>query len=182
VLEVRNNCRIAPAELPGVLTVSAIGPIGYPSYDAWIATYSNVGMSQIDVAAPGGDYIQATGTVQDAVLGAVPSDSDTWLALEPLTADFPGLAVSDQGATYVYLNGTSMAAPHAAGVTALVKQVHPDWEPQAINAAIQRSAQRLACPPQWAPGPYDARECYGYEGRTSFFGHGLVDALVATRH
>ncbi len=97
----RNNCRVAPVELPSVLTVSATGPIGY---HAWIATYSNVGMSRVDVAAPGGDYVQATGTVQDAVLGAVPGDSDTWHTLEPLTPDFPGLAGMDQGTTYVYLN------------------------------------------------------------------------------
>ncbi len=181
VLAVRNHCRIAPAELPGVLTVSATGPIGYPGYSAWIATYSNVGMSRIDVAAPGGDYFQATGTVQDAVLGAVPGDSDTWQALEPLTGDFPGLAVTDQGATYVYLNGTSMTAPHVAGVAALVKHVHPDWGPQAITAALKRSAQPLACPPHWDPEPYDERACYGQGGRTSFFGHGLVDAGTATR-
>lgn len=35
--EVMNNCRVAPAELPGVMTVSATGPIGYPDYDLWIA-------------------------------------------------------------------------------------------------------------------------------------------------
>ncbi len=182
VIEVRNNCRVVPVELPGVLAVSATGPIGYPGYNAWIATYSNVGMSRVDVAAPGGDYFQVTGTVQDAVLGAVPGDSDTWLALEPLTADFPGLAVSEQGATYVYLNGTSMAAPHAAGVAALVKQMHPHWEPGVIKAAIQRSARQLDCPPHWEPEPYDQRTCYGHGGRTSFFGHGLVDAGASMRH
>ncbi len=154
----RNNRRVAPVELPGVLTVSATGPIGY---HAWIATYSNVGMSRVDVAAPGGDYVQASGPVQDAVLGAVPGDSDTWHTLEPLTPDFPSLAVMDQGATYVYLNGTSMAAPHVAGVAALVKQVHPTWDGTTINAAIRRSARELACPPHWEPGPYDARACYG---------------------
>jgi subtilisin family serine protease len=30
---IKNNCRVAPAELPGVMTVSATGPIGYPGYD-----------------------------------------------------------------------------------------------------------------------------------------------------
>ena len=41
--EVGNNCRVAPAELPQTLTVSATGPIGYPDYDLWIADYSSVG-------------------------------------------------------------------------------------------------------------------------------------------
>lgn len=37
------------------------------------------GMSCVDVAAPGGDYFRATGTVQDAVLGAIPLDSAIWI-------------------------------------------------------------------------------------------------------
>ena len=57
---VKNNCRVAPAELAGVLTVSATGPIGYPGYDLWIASYSSVGMSRVEVTAPGGDYFSAT--------------------------------------------------------------------------------------------------------------------------
>lgn len=178
---VKNNCRVAPAELPGVLTVSATGPIGYPGYDLWIADYSSVGMSRVDVTAPGGDYFRATGTVQDAVLGAVPIGSDIWNGFDPLNAVFPGITATDQGAGYVYLNGTSMSAPHAAGVAALVKQMHPKWGPGAVKAAVERSAQHLDCPPDWEPlGPNDERlKCYGDGGRTSFFGHGLVDAAAA---
>jgi subtilisin family serine protease len=179
--EVRNNCRVAPAELPGVLTVSATGPIGYPGYTLWIADYSSVGMSVVDVAAPGGDYFRATGTVQDAILAAVPADSEIYHAFDPLNANFPGITVIDQGATYVYLNGTSMSSPHAAGVAALVVQMHPNWGPSAVKAAVERTARHLDCPPDWEPiGPNDERErCYGNGGRTSFFGHGLVDALAA---
>src|SRR6266487_5262458 len=40
--EVGNNCRVLPAELPGVLTVSATGPVGYPGYTMNIASYSDV--------------------------------------------------------------------------------------------------------------------------------------------
>jgi lantibiotic leader peptide-processing serine protease len=181
---VKNNCRVAPAELPGVLTVSASGPIGYPDYNLWIADYSNVGMSRVDVAAPGGDYFRATGTVQDAVLGAVPMDSDIWAGFDPLNAVFPGITAIDQGAGYVYLNGTSMAAPHAAGVAALVKEMHPIWGPGAVKAAVERSATQLPCPPDWEPlNPADERyRCYGNGGRTSFFGHGLVNAAAAAGH
>jgi subtilisin family serine protease len=181
VRRVRNNCRVAPAELPGVLTVSATGPIGYPNYDLWIADYSSVGMSQVDVAAPGGDYFRATGTVQDAVLGAVPMNSVIWAGFDPLNAVFPGITAIDQGAGYVYLNGTSMSSPHAAGVAALVKSRHPNWSPGAVKAAVERSAKKLTCPPDWEPlGAADERfRCYGNNGRTSFFGHGLVDAAAA---
>lgn len=176
---VKNNCRVAPAELPGVLTVSATGPIGIPDYDMWVASYSSVG--NVDVAAPGGDYFAATGTVQDAVLGAVPFDSVIWQVFDPLEQFFPGLTVVDQGAAYAFLNGTSAAAPHATGVAALIKELHPDWGPGALAAAVRRSAWQLPCPPDWQPlDPEDERlRCYGNNGWTSFFGHGLVDAEAA---
>ncbi|MDH4116176.1 MAG: S8 family serine peptidase [Acidimicrobiia bacterium] len=182
VREVGNECVVAPAELPGVTTVSATGPIGYPDYDLWIADYSSVGMSRVDVTAPGGDYFRATGTVQDAILGAVPADGDIYAGFDPLNAVFPGITSSDGGGAYVYLNGTSMSSPHAAGVAALIVERHPTWSPGAVEAALQRTAQDLPCPADWEPlNAGDERErCYGdSDGKTSFFGHGLVDALAA---
>lgn len=186
IREVKNNCRVAPAELPGVMTVSATGPIGYPGYDLWIADYSSVGMSRVDVAAPGGDYFRATDTRQDAVLGALSSTSDPdngiWDFFDFLETNggpgFDGLTVlADGNYRYGFLNGTSMAAPHGAGVAALVKEMHPGWSPGAVKAAVQRSAQQLSCPSVFLAG--DPRRCYGDGGRTSFFGHGLVDAEAA---
>ena len=179
--KVHNSCRVAPAELPGVVTVSATGPIGIPGYDQWVASYSSVG--NIDVTAPGGDYFAATGTVQDGVLGAVPAGSEIWQSYDSLEQFYPGLTVTDGGATYVFLNGTSMASPHAAGVAALIKQLHPNWGSDALKAALLRSSQPLGCPAAWAPfGPEDQRErCYGGSGHTSFFGQGLVNAATATR-
>jgi subtilisin family serine protease len=181
VRDVMNNCRVAPAELTGVLTVSSTGPIGYPGYDLWIADYSSVGMSRVDVTAPGGDYFRAAGLIQDAVLGATPIGSAIWNGYDGLNAFYPGITAIDGGAGYVYLNGTSMSSPHAAGVAALVKEMHPNWGPDAVKAAVQRSAQHLDCPVDWQPlSPADERErCYGGGGRTSFFGHGLVDAYAA---
>jgi subtilisin family serine protease len=180
VRDVGNNCRVAPAELPGVMTVSSTGPVGYPGYDLWIADYSSVGMSRVDVTAPGGDYFRATGTVQDAVLAATSSTGAIYAGYDGLNSVYPGITVLDNnGGHYVYLNGTSMSSPHAAGVAALVKENHPTWGPGAIKAAVQRTAQHLDCPPVQLPG--DPRHCYGDDGRTSFFGHGLVDAAAAAQ-
>jgi len=66
-------------------------------------------------------------------------------------------------------------------VAALVKEVHPEWSPGDIKAAVQRSAQHLDCPVDWEPlNSGDEREtCYGDAGRNSFFGHGVVDAEAA---
>lgn len=179
IRDVGNQCVVAPAELTGVVTVSSTGPIGYPDYDLWIADYSSVGMSRVDVTAPGGDYFRATGTVQDAIVAAVPADGGIYQAFD--TFGFFGLTSNDGDATYVYLNGTSMSSPHAAGVAALIVERHPNWAPGAVEAALQRTAQDLPCPVDWAPlGPGDERErCYGNGGKTSFFGNGMVDALAA---
>ncbi len=44
------------------------------------------------------------------------------------------------GEFYQVIAGTSMSSPHSAGVSALVKAVHPDWTPGQIKSALMTSA------------------------------------------
>ena len=165
--EVRNNCRVAPAEIPGVITVSAVGP-------TTLASYSNVG-SPVEVTAPGGDAAQTPGNTFGRILAGWSSTDQTgfWEAL--VTAN---RAVLDGTARYVWISGTSMSSPHAAGVAALVSELHPGWTSGAVAAAVRRSATRMSCPADWPAD--DPRRCFGQGGNTSFFGAGMVNALGAS--
>lgn len=168
VRDVRNNCRVTPAELPGVVAVSASGV-------NTLASYSNVG-SPVNVTAPGGDAPQTPGTVfgRGRILAGWSSTDATglWEALIPANR-----AVVSGGGRYVWISGTSMASPHAAGVVALIRQMHPSMPQGAVAALLSSSATPLACPAGWPAD--DPRVCAGGPGHTSFFGAGMVNALMA---
>ncbi len=164
--EVRNNCRVAPAEVPGVVTVSATGV-------NTLASYSNV---HVDVTAPGGDAPQTAPTVfgRGRILAGWSSTDMTglWEALAGVNR-----AVESGGGRYVWISGTSMSSPHAAGVAALIVESHPNLPQGAVAAKLSSSATPMACPREWPED--DPRQCAGNKGHTSFFGAGMVNAEAA---
>jgi subtilisin family serine protease len=96
-----------------------------------------------------------------------------------------GRLVQDtNGNYYAWLNGTSMAAPHVAGVAALIRAAHPGMPQGAVAALLRNTATAQPCPPALDPGVEffgaPVQVCRGGSGSNNFYGKGLVNALAAS--
>ncbi len=128
-----------PASMVGVVSVSAVGA------DKQLAPYSNYG-AYIDIAAPGGN------TNADFNRDGAPD------GVLSTAASVVGGSIDHN---YIYLQGTSMASPHVAGVAALMKTIYPAMTMDIFDAWLQSG--RLTAD-------------IGGSGRDDSFGHGLLDA------
>jgi minor extracellular serine protease Vpr len=74
-----------------------------------------------------------------------PRGTDSFLKPE-ITAPGVGIFAADMGSgtAGVSMGGTSMAAPHIAGVAALMAQANPMWTPEEVKAAMMNTAVDLA--------------------------------------
>lgn len=137
-----NSRPFYPAAYQGVVAVSAVDRYGRR------APYSNYG-SYVDIAAPGGNL--------DADL-----DGDGYPDGIRSTAGWSAYGRIIDG--YRSYHGTSMAAPHVAGVAALMKAIAPEMSPADFDALL-------------AAG--ELTNDFGAPGRDNVYGHGLLDAYRA---
>ncbi|HLU82696.1 MAG TPA: S8 family peptidase [Trueperaceae bacterium] len=143
-----NASSFSPAGCAGVITV---GSTDRADERSWFSNYG----SRIDVMAPGGDLDEDL-------------DSD----------GFPdgvfSTGFNDNSGTFTYTNqqGTSMAAPHVAGIIALMKSIRPDLDSETALAALRASAT-----------PLDDAACDGFGASRTLTsidcGAGLIDAFKA---
>jgi subtilisin family serine protease len=196
--EVDNSCITVPAETRGVISISALGPSGYK------ADYSNYGIEQTDFSAPGGwfrDYFGLPQNRQVENLNLAPYPENVAIANDELNPDgtpnTPFVLRDCKGSTcayYQYLQGTSMAAPHAAGVAALVVSAHGKRDPRhggltldpgAVQRILTDTAKQTPCPsppnfeyPDDRDPSFDG-VCKGTLARNGIYGRGIVNALTA---
>lgn len=128
----------SPGNCNNVITVAANNRSGGRAY------YSNYG-SVIEISGPG---------------GAQSSPNDPNGVLSTLNSGTMG----PQNDNYIFYQGTSMAAPHVAGVAALVKGQNPTMTPAQVLSRLQTTAR-----------PFPA----GSTCNTSICGSGIVDAFRA---
>lgn len=130
----------APGGVPGVITVSATGP------DDSLASYSTYGPGYVTVSAPGGDFRRwpQPGWWLDMNLSSWSRDS----VVRP--------------ASYVFAAGTSMAAPKASAVAALIVNRYGPMPPERLASIVAGTADDL-----------------GQTGYDGFYGSGLVNAYRA---
>ena len=137
-------------DIDGAMAVGAVDRHSERSY------YSNTG-SYIEIAAPGGDQRM------DGFDGVVQQTLDPFEALTFLYPPSSFRAPRFNVLAFVFFQGTSMAAPHVAGLAALL--IHQGvTDPGAVEYALKLTAMDL-----------------GETGTDEEYGAGLVDAASVVR-
>jgi subtilisin family serine protease len=200
--DINNSCIDLPTEGNNVISAIAIGP------STKKADYSNWGTEDTVLSAPGGFFRDFIGTPRNRVpenliLSAYPYNvALAEETIDPVTGDplTPFVLRDCQGSTcayYQYLQGTSMAGPHIAGVAALIVsgRGHNDsklggltMKPKQVEHWLTKTATDHACPDpplitytaEGRPASYNAL-CEGTAESNNIWGEGIVDALAAAK-
>jgi lantibiotic leader peptide-processing serine protease len=199
---VDNNCLILPEQGNNVMGVSALGPSKRK------ADYSNYGYEKITVSAPGGwfrdDFRQGAPTprvVENLILAAYPATDPRHLLNPDGTPRVPDVVRDCKGSTcayYQWIQGTSMASPHAVGVAALIvseygqrKGTGVSLHPLFTQAYLEASATDTPCQSNQPDGTFSyafvnrpasyLTFCQGTPVYNGVYGHGIVDALNAVQ-
>ena len=200
------SCTSMPSEGNHVLSVTSTGITKRKAY------YSDYGNGYADLSAPGGDVYDTADNKRDitkAILAAYPKHlAEERGQLNPDgTPNTPSVVRSCDKQVcgyYQYLQGTSMASPHAAGVAALaVSRLGVSdlvnggkmASPAAVEQALRSTATDTPCPTpaaftytrqvQQPDGSFvtvtSTQTCEGTPTNNGFFGDGIINATKVAR-
>jgi len=204
-----DTCFDLPVEGPHVLGTSALGPSGrkadYSNYTTDLAS------GEIELSAPGGWFRDGLGTDSyrtngNLILSTAPKhvlqasgEVNKHGFITKLGRINGVLRQCKNGVCgyYQWLQGTSMASPHASGVAALAISAHGSfvsaaeglsWAPDSVRALLMSSATDHACPPGGVQSYVDVGRseeftatCVGTPAFNGFYGAGIVNALGAVQ-
>ncbi|WCJ24412.1 Subtilase family protein [Euphorbia peplus] len=111
----------------GVASISGGMKANYSSSAPTIMFYSARGPDPEDSFLDDADIMKPN---------VVAPGNSIWAAWSTLGTD----SVEFQGESFAMMSGTSMAAPHVAGLAALVKQKFPNFSPSAVASALSTTA------------------------------------------
>lgn len=95
--------------------------------------------------------------------------------LAPCRLTLPVCATGTNGSnTYATLSGTSMAAPHVAGIAAQILQANPSLTPAEVEDILEDTALQIS-----TGAPYEADPANPTTPTSFDKGHGLVDVVAA---
>jgi subtilisin family serine protease len=199
------SCLSMPVEGPHTIGVSAYGPSGAK------ADYSSYGLEHISVSAPGGYYRDFVGTPafqtnENLILSAYPKNVGVAEGMiDATTGEVTPAGVrlgvqkacrGDMCGYYQFLQGTSMATPHATGVAALIVSQYGRFtdrgatmNPDDVQRVLEGTAAKHECPsPRTVDYTDEGRDssftatCQGSKDFNGFYGHGSVDAYAAVKN
>src|SRR3989454_736071 len=128
---VHNDCVVIPVEIPGVVGVTGDGHNTQANGGYLKSFFSSYGAATADVVAPSGDSI--FGRNAEAPNGRVLS---TWpfALINNCLVSRRVFETGHPGVMWCYLQGTSMASPHVAGVAALIMSQFGPMSPGTVAA------------------------------------------------
>ena len=185
---VDNSCLSMPTEANGVIGVTSVGPSKRKAY------YSDYGVEQADVSAPGGDGLDSPPAApENLILAAYPENVGHAEGKIDAAGNPTTTAVVKQGnAYYQWIQGTSMASPHAVGVAALIVAQYGKSDrnnpgvtlaPDRVEQILKRTAVNTPCPNPptvtYNNSAHFVATCEGNASFNGFYGDGIVNAFNA---
>ena len=127
-------------DIPAVMVGQADGNLIADELDSGVVVDVVLDKSLVITTADTGNLMGAFSSRGPGPILDILKPDVTAPGIDILAGFTPDAINANTGELFAYLTGTSMSAPHVAGVAALLKQAHPSWTPSMLKSALMTSA------------------------------------------